>query len=597
MSAVHADRLAALRREMEASGVDAFIVPLTDEHGSEYVADYARRLAWLTGFTGSAGTAVILAKRAALFIDGRYVLQAAQEVDDALYERVQVETTPPLDWVEAHVEAGARVGYDPRLHSIGWVEDWQARLARRGAELTALEANPVDAIWSEQPPRPPAPAVPHGIAFAGEESAAKRRRIMATVRDKGAKGLVLTMLDAIAWLFNIRGTDVPHTPVVLAYALLHEDATATLFLAPEKATPELADHLGSEVTLAPYDAFYDRLRALDPAAGPLLVDPASANAAVFSCLAEAGVGIVRDADPCALAKACKNPVEIAGTRAAHVRDGAALTEFLHWLDREAPGGGLDEMSAAEKLVEFRRRRPHFRDLSFDTISGAGPNGAIVHYRVSENSRRPIRPGEIYLVDSGAQYLDGTTDITRTVPIGEVGAEERDRFTRVLKGHIALATLRFPRGTTGAQIDALARRPLWDAGLDYDHGTGHGVGSYLAVHEGPQRIAKLPNATPLQPGMIVSDEPGYYRSGAYGIRIENLVLVVADEAEAERPFLRFETLSLAPIDRRLILPGLLDARERDWLDRYHARVREMLMPEIADAAARDWLDAMTAPIAG
>ncbi len=594
MSTVHAKRLAALRRDLDSRDLDGFVVPLTDEHGSEYVADYAQRLAWLSGFTGSAGTAVVLADRAAIFIDGRYVLQAAAEVDEALYERVQVEETTPIDWLEARLEAGMRIGYDPRLHSIGRVEDWTARLARKGATLVPLADNPIDRVWSDQPPRPPAPAEPHPLEFAGVSAADKRRTIAGEIRAAGANGLVVTMLDAVAWLFNIRGRDVPHTPVVLAYALLRADGSATLFLAPEKVTDALEAHLDGDVALAPYDAFYETLQGLDVDAGPLLVDPASANAAVFAALADAGVEVVRGADPCALAKAQKNPVEIAGSRAAHVRDGAALTEFLHWLDEEAPKGGLDEMIAAERLAGFRRRRAHFRDLSFDTISGAGPNGAIVHYRVSEASRRAIRPGEIYLVDSGAQYLDGTTDITRTVAIGEAGAEERERFTRVLRGHIALATLRFPKGTTGAQIDALARRPLWEAGLDYDHGTGHGVGSYLAVHEGPQRIAKIPNATPLLPGMIVSDEPGYYKRGAYGIRIENLILVVEDEEEAERPFLRFETLSLAPIDRRLVVPAMLNAAERRWLDAYHARVRETLLPHVAEDA-RDWLVAMTAPL--
>ncbi len=595
MSSIHAARLAALRGILAEESLAGFVVPLTDEHASEYVADYARRLAWLSGFTGSAGTAIVLADRAAVFIDGRYVLQAAEEVDDALYERVQVEETSPLDWLEARLGDGMRIGYDPRLHSIGWVEEWTARLTRKGAALVALEANPIDRIWSDQPPRPPAPAEPHPLEFAGVAAADKRRMIAGEVKAAGANGLVVTMLDAVAWLFNIRGRDVPHTPVVLAYALLRGDGSATLFLAPDKVTEALRAHLDDDVTLAPYDAFYETLEGLDTAAGPLLVDPASANAAVFAALADAGVEVIRGADPCALAKAQKNPVEIAGSRAAHIRDGAALTEFLHWLDEAAPKGGLDEMTAAERLADFRRRRAHFRDLSFDTISGAGPNGAIVHYRVSEETTRPLRPGEIYLVDSGAQYLDGTTDITRTVAIGTPGDEERERFTRVLKGHIALATLRFPKGTTGAQIDALARRPLWDAGLDYDHGTGHGVGSYLAVHEGPQRIAKIPNTTPLLPGMIVSDEPGYYKAGRYGIRIENLILVVADEAAAERPFLRFEVLSLAPIDRRLVVPAMLNAAERRWLDAYHARVRETLLPHIAEEA-RDWLKAMTAPLA-
>lgn len=593
MNTPRAERLAAFRRELAARGLDGFVVPLTDAHASEYVAERDRCLAWLTGFAGSAGSAIVLADKAAVFVDGRYVLQVEAQVDGALFERIHTADQEPLAWLATRAGKDMRIGYDPSLHTVGQVEHLQRALARSGAEAVAVPDSPFDIVWTDRPRPSSAPARPHPVDFAGMSAADKRQEIADALAAAGARTAVLTALDAIAWAFNIRGEDVAHTPVALAYALVRADRTATLFIAPEKVTDALRAHLGNGVTLAPYDAFYD---ALGDVEGPVLADPASANAAVFGSLDAAGVRIVREADPCALMKARKNPVEIAGTRAAHIRDGAAVTRFLHWLDGAAPGGGLDEIAAAERLAQFRKGGTHHVGPSFDTISGAGPNGAIVHYRVSPETSRPLRPGELYLVDSGAQYLDGTTDITRTVPVGDVGEEERRNFTRVLKGHIALATLRFPKGTTGAQIDALARRPLWDAGLDYDHGTGHGVGSFLAVHEGPQRIAKIPNRVALVPGMIVSNEPGFYKTGGYGIRIENLVMVCEDEASGERPFRRFETLTLAPIDRRLVIPSMLSDAERAWLDAYHARVRETLTP-LVPAATAAWLATMTAPLDG
>lgn len=595
MTDSHAARLKALRAELDRIGLDGFVVPLTDEHMSEYVADYAQRLAWLTGFTGSAGSAIVLADKAAVFVDGRYTLQAEEQVDAALFERVATAETEPLDWLEEAAQEGMTIGYDPTLHTVSWIEKADRRLRPSGMSLQAVEANPIDAVWRGQPPRPGQPVRRHPLEFAGLSAAEKRREIAAAMAKSGAKAAVLTQLDSIAWLFNIRGGDVAHTPVSLAYATVRDDGTARLFIDAAKLGRDMQAHLGEEISVEPYEAFYPALEALAKEAGTVLADPDTANAAVFARLEAGGAAIVKQADPCALLKARKNAVEISGTKNAHVRDGAALVSFLHWLDGQAPKGGLDELAAADKLETFRRDQDWFTDLSFDTISGAGPNGAIVHYRVTEDSARPIKPGELYLVDSGGQYLDGTTDVTRTVAIGEVGDEEKDRFTRVLKGHIAIATLRFPKGTTGTQIDVLARYPLWQAGLDYDHGTGHGVGAYLAVHEGPQRIAKAPNTTALEPGMILSNEPGYYKTGGYGIRIENLVLVVADEAtETERPFLRFETLTLAPIDRRLVKTGMLDADERRWLDDYHARVREELTPRLAEAA-REWLYDMTEPL--
>ncbi|GAK34515.1 Xaa-Pro aminopeptidase [Iodidimonas nitroreducens] len=594
MSHPHAQRLADLRAELARRGLAGFVVPLTDEHGSEYVADYAQRLMWISGFKGSAGSAIILADKAAVFVDGRYVIQVRDQVDGALFERVHLDGSSAFDWLAPRLKAGDRIGYDPRLHTPGWVEEARQLLSRKRAELVALSDNPIDSVWSDQPAPPPYPLRPHETALAGESAAKKRARLAAVLAEKGADAAVLTALDSIAWLFNVRGNDVDHTPVALSYALLHQNGQADLYIDEGKLDDDVRVHLGNEVSIKPYDSFYGSLGELGAGGRAVLADPATANAAVFEALKAGGAEIIHAADPCALPKACKNAAEIGGSVAAHLRDGAAVTNFLHWLDEEAPKGGLTEIGCVEKLLSFRQTIEGFRDTSFDTISGAGPNGAICHYRVSPESSRPLKAGELYLVDSGGQYPDGTTDITRTVPIGTVGDEERDRFTRVLKGHIALACARFPKGTTGAQLDAIARKPLWDAGLDYDHGTGHGVGSYLAVHEGPQRISKAPNAIALQPGMILSNEPGYYKDGGYGIRIENLVHVVADENEAERPFLRFETLTLAPIDRRLVKIDLLDADERAWLDGYHARVHQALAP-LVDAGTRPWLAAMTAPL--
>jgi len=595
-TSLHADRVAALRSRLDDLGLAGFVVPLTDEHASEYVADYAQRLAWLTGFAGSAGTAVVLARHAALFIDGRYTLQAEAQVDHAVFERHNIAETRLLDWLAEHAETGMRIGFDPRLHSPAWVEKAEEALGRSGAHLIAVKENPIDAVWSDQPDRPHAPVVAHPVEFAGKESAEKRREITEAIAAKKADAAAITMLDSIAWLFNIRGGDVRHTPVTLAYAILAADGSATLFIDQDKLTKGLVDHLGSDVRLAPYERFYEDLSGLGRGGRAVIADPATANAAVFTQLEAGGARIIKAADPCALPKACKNDVEIAGVRAAHLRDGAALTDFLCWLDRAAPQGGLDELAVAERLDTFRRRNPEYVGPSFDTISGAGPNGAIVHYRVSAESSRSLAPGMLYLVDSGGQYPDGTTDVTRTVPVGTVGTEERAAFTAVLKGHIALATLRFPDGTTGAQIDAIARRPLWELGVDYDHGTGHGVGAYLGVHEGPQRIAKQPNATALTRGMICSNEPGYYRTGRFGIRIENLVLVtMAPHDPDEREMRGFETLTLAPIDRRLIMTERLTAAERSWVDAYHVSVREALLPLVAPET-RGWLEEMTAPLA-
>ncbi len=591
-----ATRLEALREILRARDLSGFVVPLVDEHGSEYVPAYARRLEWLTGFTGSAGTAVVLLEKAAIFVDGRYTLQAAEEVDDRLYEHARVPDDDPVEWIAEHADEGARIGFDPHLHPRAWVTRTRRRLEERGIALVASAPDPIDLLWTDQPARPAAPARPHPLEFAGLPSAEKRAGIAEELKRRGAKAAVVAALDSVAWVFNIRGEDVVHTPVVLAWALLRDDASADLFLAPGKRGEGLVAHLGEDVRLHDYDAFTDFLARLSPHEGPVLVDPATHNEAIFAALEKAGVAIVEGDDPCVLRKARKNPVEIAGAIAAHERDGVAVVEFLCWLDGAIEAGEeIDELTAAARIEEFRRRQDRFVDLSFDTIAGAGPNGAIVHYRVSEKTNRRLEPGQLFLIDSGGQYLDGTTDITRTIPVGRVGEEERERFTLVLQGHIDLSMTRFPKGTSGMNLDAVARRPLWRAGLDYDHGTGHGVGSYLSVHEGPQRIAKAASSVPLEPGMILSDEPGFYKAGHYGIRIENLVLVEEDEGgEDGRVFYRFRPLTLAPIDRRLIVKDMLDHDQRRWLDRYHARVFETLAPHLSEEARR-WLERMTAPL--
>ncbi|WP_119459098.1 M24 family metallopeptidase [Rhodospirillaceae bacterium SYSU D60014] len=598
-----AARLAALRQELDRRGLGGFVVPRADEHQGEYVPPRAERLAWLTGFTGSAGVAVVLQGRAAIFVDGRYTLQVVDQVDVGLFEPRHLIEQPAETWIAENLPAGGKLGYDPWLHTVDGTARLRRAVERAGGELVACAENPLDAVWPDQPPPPVAPVVPHEMRFAGQTSAEKRATLGQKLKADGFAAAVLTAPDSIAWLLNIRGGDVPHTPLPLSFAILHADGAVELFIDRRKLVPGLDAHLGNGVAVSPPDGFAPALDRLGQARRRVVIDGASAAVWIFDRLSAAGAQPISGEDPCALPKACKNETEIAGARAAHRRDGAAVTRFLAWLAREGPAGKLTEIAAAERLAAFRRENELFRDFSFDTISGAGPNGAIVHYRVTERTDRRLEPGQIYLVDSGAQYLDGTTDITRTVavgtlPSGAAGAEMRDRFTRVLKGHIALATARFPRGTTGSQLDTPARLALWQAGLDYDHGTGHGVGSYLGVHEGPQRISKVPNRVPLEVGMIVSNEPGYYKTGAYGIRIENLVTVVpAEGAEVdagERPTLGFETLTLAPIDRTLIEPALLSPAEVAWLDAYHRRVRETLTP-LVDEATAAWLVEVTRPL--
>jgi Xaa-Pro aminopeptidase len=591
-------RLRALREQLRADRLDGFVVPLTDEHMSEYVGSYAQRLAWLTGFQGSAGSAVVLPEEAAIFTDGRYTLQVRDQVDGKHWSYQSVPDTSVADWLKAHAPDGGRIGYDPWLHTSDWVKRAKEALAGKGAELVPVGRNPIDAVWADKPEPSKARLVVHPDDFAGKSSAAKRQDMADWLKEQKADAAVLSALDSIAWTFNVRGQDVEHTPVALSFAIVNADGTADLFVAPEKVGEDVRQHLGNAVRVhdrADFAPFLGDLRGKT-----VVADPERAVAAIFDALEGAGAKIVAKRDPAVLAKAIKNDGEIAGHRAAQARDGAALTRFLHWLSVEAPKGGVDELIAAERLLQFRREAGDLRDTSFDTISGAGPNGAIVHYRVSEETNRPLETNSIYLVDSGGQYPDGTTDVTRTVIIGEPNAEMRDRFTRVLKGHIAVSAALFPEGTRGSQLDTFARQYLWRAGLDYAHGTGHGVGSYLAVHEGPQRIAPAGSSQsggdePLRAGMILSNEPGYYKTGEYGIRIENLVLVVPVEVEgAEKKMLGFETLTFAPVDRRLIEPALLNPEERDWLNAYHAKVLEVLAPRL-EGEVLAWLEEQCQPI--
>ena len=588
--------LERLRGELKRRDLGGFIVPRADEHQGEYVPACAQRLAWLTGFTGSAGLAIVLTDAAAIWVDGRYTLQVRAEVDVAAFETLHITDNPPVEWLATRVPRGARIGFDPRLHVEDQVGRFRRAVERAGGGLVALDDNPLDAVWSDRPPPPLGPVRPHDLAFAGRSATDKRADIAAGLKRDGIAAAVLTAPDSLAWLLNIRGSDVPHTPLPLGFGIIHADESVALFIDPRKLLPETREQLGNAVTVAPADGFGPALDKLGADKAKVLVDAGQSSAWVLDRLSGAGAELVRGADPCALPKACKNPVELDGTRAAHRRDGAALTRFMAWLAARVGQGSVTEIEASDRLEEFRRADARFRDLSFPTISGAGPNGAIVHYRASPATERALEPGQLYLVDSGAQYLDGTTDVTRTIAIGTPSAEQRDRFTRVLKGHIALATARFPSGTTGSQLDTLARRPLWDAGLDFDHGTGHGVGSYLSVHEGPQRISKVPNTVALKPGMILSDEPGYYKTGGYGIRIENLIVVQPETSFAapEREMLAFETLTFAPIDLALVEPALMTPPELAWLNAYHARVREIVAPQV-DAATARWLEQATRSI--
>ena len=590
-----ASRLAALRAELAGRGLDGFVVPRADEHQGEYVPKSAQRLAWLTGFSGSAGLAIVLAGKAAIFIDGRYTLAVRGQVDLRAFVPHQVPEQSPESWVAANLPKGGKLGFDPWLQTIDGYDRFARACQKAGGSFVPVESNPIDAVWKDRPAAPLAPVLPHPVEFAGETSESRRRRIADIVRDKGADVVLITQPDSIAWLLNVRGGDVPRTPFALGFALLHTDGHVDLYMDRRKIPDRTVAWLGNAVTLAPPNELGAALDMMGKAGKRVMVESSTAPYWAATRLQTAGVTVVRDADPVALPKACKNEVELNGIRAAHRRDGAAVSRFLSWLGQESKSGKLREIEVSDRLQALREETGQLRDLSFDTISGAGPNGAIVHYRAAPATERRLEPGSLYLVDSGGQYRDGTTDITRTVAVGTPTPEMKDRFTRVLKGHIALAMARFPVGTTGSQLDALARYSLWQAGLDYDHGTGHGVGAYLSVHEGPHRISKVANSIALQPGMIVSNEPGYYKTGAYGIRIENLVAVKEAKIEgADRRYLEFETLTHAPIDLACVDAGLLTDAERAWLNSYHARVRDIVGPQV-DEPTRAWLAEATRAI--
>jgi Xaa-Pro aminopeptidase len=585
--------LPLLRKALTKLGLDGMIVPHEDEWQNEYVPPAFDRLAWLTGFTGSAGAAIVLKDEAAIFVDGRYTLQVRDQVDERLFSYRDLVDGGPTAYIRERAR-GAKLGFDPKLHSPDALDRLQAAARDAGAQLHSLSPNPIDEAWRDRPPAPSALVVPYADEYSGESAPAKRKRLGESIAADGADAAVITSPASIAWLFNIRGADVARTPLPLGEAILRADGRADLFIAPEKVSDKLREWLGNEVALRRTE---DLPQALAQLGGQRVrLDPGSASAWYFAALKDADAQILRGQDPVVIPRARKNAVEIEGARRAHARDGAALSRFLHWLATDGQTGKADEIGVCQTLENFRAETGALKDLSFDSISGAGPNGAIVHYRASIKSNRKLKRGSLFLIDSGAQYLDGTTDVTRTIAIGRPTPEMKDRFTRVLKGHIALARVRFPKGTTGHQLDALARMALWEAGLDYDHGTGHGVGAYLGVHEGPQRIAKFVNSVPLEPGMIVSNEPGYYKTGAYGIRIENLQFVTEPtEIEGgERPMMRFETLTLAPIDRKLIVRSMLSPVERDWLNAYHARVAEVIGARL-EGQAREWLDEATAAI--
>ena len=591
-----AERLAALREELQRLQVDAFIITRADEFQGEYVPPHAERLKWLTGFSGSAGLAIVLAGSAAVFVDGRYTIQVREQVDTGLVTPLSLHGDTPEQWATANLPKGGTLAYDPWLVTVAAAERFRKVLGKAGQSLQPLDRNPVDMVWTGQPAQPNEPVVAQPLQFAGESVPNKLGAIAAGLQKRGSDAHVLTQTDAVAWAFNIRGADIAHNPVPLAFAIVHADATADLVIGAGRVAEDVRDMLGRAVRIHDRDHLPALLQQLGEAGKTVELDRDWAADAIRRILEQAGAPLAWHESPCTLPRATKNHAELEGARAAHLRDGVPMARFLRWLDEEIPGGSLDEIAAARKLEQLRADTGELRDISFDTISGAGPHAAIPHYRVSDGSCLPLKADQIYLVDSGAQYVDGTTDITRTVISGTPTPEMKDRFTRVLKGMINLSRVRFPPGTTGGHLDILARLALWEAGLDFDHGTGHGVGSYLSVHEGPQRFSKA-DTTVLKPGMIMSNEPGYYKAGHYGIRIENLVVV--REAEAvdggERPMHTLETLTFAPIDRKLIDPAIMTDAELDWLNGYHAQVMKKISPRLDDEADRQWLAAACAPI--
>lgn len=590
MTASISSRVAALRKELARQGLDGFLVPRSDEYQNEYVPPSAERLAWVSGFTGSAGMAAVLADRAALFVDGRYILQAPDETDAAVFEVVKAPPAQPSVWLSEKVSRGSRIGFDPWLHSQNWAEAARKVLGKAGIELVAVAKNPLDAVWVDRPLPPVAPIVVHPLEFAGEAAEAKRVKLAEGLKKQNIGAFIVTAPDSIAWLLNVRGNDVPHTPFALSFVILHANGEVDWFVEERKLSDAVRSHIGNSVRVRAHCDFALEISKLAKVGVVLAADPGETGAAVFEAM---GLSAQRLTDPCQLPKATKNEVEVAGTTAAHARDGVALVKFFAWLDAQKPGT-IDELTVMSTLRKLRSEGQHFRDLSFESISGAGPNGAIVHYRASEKTNRKLGAGELLLLDSGGQYLDGTTDVTRTVAIGVPSAEMIDRFTRVLQGHIDLASAVFPPNTTGAQLDGFARRALWEAGLDFDHRTGHGVGSYLSVHEGPQYIGGRDTQVML-PGMVVSNEPGYYKAGAYGIRIESLVVVEKRSVPGgEREMLGLRTLTMCPIDRRLIDVKMLSEAQKVWLNGYHAEVLRVVGPAVS-GEAKVWLEKNTAPL--
>lgn len=589
------ERVTRLRDELKRRNLDGFIIPRQDEFQGEYVAPYAERLRWLTGFAGSWGLAILMKDRAAIFVDGRYTIQVRKQVDTSIFTPRHLVEEPPAEWLEKELKSGEVLGYDPWLMTADQIARFEKAAAKAGARLVAVDSNPLDSIWTDQPKRPNKSVSVQPTQFSGKSSKDKLGDVSKSLEKAGADAVVLTQPDSVAWAFNIRGGDVAYTPVILSYAILHRHGEAELFIDETKLPEDAAAHLKGIVRIRPPQEIEASLSALGQKKARVQIDPDWTPERIRAVLAASGAEIVTAKDPCVLPKARKNAVEQEGARAAQKRDGIAMSRFLCWLDQAAPKGQENEVTVAERLAAFRAEGGMLKDLSFDSISGVGPNAAIPHYRVSKATALPLKPGQIYLIDSGAQYQDGTTDITRTIIIGEPTHEMKDRFTRVLKGMIALSRIRFPKGTCGSQLDVLARQPQWMAGFDFDHGTGHGVGSYLSVHEGPARINKS-DRTPLEPGMILSNEPGYYKEGQYGIRIENLILVREPEAVpgGERPMMQFETLTLCPIDRRLIEPGLLDPAELAWLNAYHARVLREI-GAFLEGAELDWLKQACAPL--
>ena len=585
-------RIPALRKHLRAVGLDGFIVPREDEFQGEYVPEAHDRLRWLTGFGGSAGTAIIMLRKAALFVDGRYILQAPQQVDTHLLDIVPVMETAPSQWLGDTLKRNQTIGIDPRLHSQAAIEAYQRKVAQAGGKLFFTDKNLVDAIWHDRPALPETKVITQALKLTGQSSADKRRRMADHIKQAQADQLLITQPENIAWLLNIRASDVSHTPFALSFGVLHKNAKFDWYIAADRLSAKVKTHIGQGLRVKAPDHLKADLRACR--GKKVIVDAHATPAWFFAQLKDAE--IIRMEDPCSLAKACKTKAEINGAVAAHEIDGAALCQFLHWFDTHASTGKLTEIDAAKQAETFRKASGQLKDLSFDTISGAGPNGAIVHYRVTHASNRRLRPGELYLIDSGGQYAQGTTDVTRTLLVGGKAAPKDaiDAFTRVLRGHIGLAMARFPAGTNGMQLDTLARAPLWAHGQDFDHGTGHGVGSYLSVHEGPQRISKG-GTVALQENMIVSNEPGFYAAGRFGIRIENLQYVTAAKrSKNQRPMHGFEPLTLAPIDRRLIDVAQLTIDERAWLNAYHARVLKTISPRIP-AAAGKWLKRACAPL--